>query len=96
MDTRYYQANTSLIMNTTRKSFYDYLAGFMFLILMIGMFGYQLVTAWFIAPIFLVLIFTYYKRIQLLEKEKAKSALVTLIALLAILGLYVFYTYWAV
>ena len=76
------------------KKFYDYLAGFAFIILMIGMIGYQLMTAWFIAPIFLVLFFTYYKRLQFLEKDKAKSALVTLVALLSILGLYVVYTYW--
>ncbi|XWW46974.1 hypothetical protein JYG30_05880 [Fibrella sp. USSR17] len=87
------QAKPPLIMDTTSKKFYDYLAGFMFIILMIGMFEYQLVTAWFIAPLFLVLIFTSYKRIQLLEKEKAKSAFIMLAALVAILGLYIFYTY---
>lgn len=81
-------------MNTESKKFYDYLAGFMFIILMIGMIGYQLVSAWFIAPIFLVLIFTNYKRLQLLEKDKAKSAVFTLVGILAVIGLYLAFTFW--
>jgi len=83
-------------MDTTSKKFYDYVAGVAFAILMIGVFGFQLVTAWFIAPIFLVLIFTYYKRLQFLEKDKAKSALITLVGILSILGLYLVYNFWLV
>ncbi|MEZ0483243.1 hypothetical protein [Fibrella aquatica] len=82
-------------MNTESKKFYDYLAAFMFVILMIGMFGYQLVTAWFIAPIVLVLLFINYKRIQLLGKDQTRPALTRLaVGLLAILGLFVFYNFW--
>jgi hypothetical protein len=75
------------------KKFYDYLAGFAFIILVIGIIEYQLMTAWFIVPLFLVLLFTYYKRLQFLEKDKAKSAMITLVGLLSILGLYVVYTF---
>ena len=84
-------------MNTESKKFYDYLAGFMFVILMIGMIGYQLMTPWFIAPIFLVLIFINYKRIQLLGKDRTRSATIRLaVTLLSIFGLFLIYNFWLV